>query len=559
MKMQSSKSFGRKREEWSYTKNLSSSDKISSDTVLKRRKVNKALTIFRDLSHKLYCEYKSNQPVKLKAKLRALAEATRFMKAKRQWENTGKRLGHVDGIEVGDQFQYRAELIVIGLHQQHCCGIDYLGKGENSLATSIVVTHRYANVMKSSGCLLYEGHGGNPNIRDSVAPHDQKLARGNLALWNSMNAGSPVRVILQVSEKCEVMEELSNNVSYSYIYDGLYFVDNVTRVRGQFGKLVFKFVLKKMSNQPASVSPGDVMESKTFVKRQKSKGLVLSKEVVRINDISEGKEKLPIRVVTPVSYVEIPKPFGYLVNMTYPKMNRSMLGGGCNCANACVDCLECVCIAKNGGTLAYDGNRKLVSPMKSSFIYECGSSCLCSSSCINRVSQSGIHFQLEIFKTKSKGWGVRTRSFIPSGSFVCELIGEVVHLNNQKVGSNLHVDDYIINIGASGKGCIDATRHGNIGRFINHSCSPNLCVKDVMYDHSDKSLPHKMLFATKDIPAGRELSYDYNCCKVNFKVLSKICYCGSLECNGQIYIEGQRYDGRLMKNLDFKNQQLGCI
>lgn len=92
--------------------------------------------------------------------------------------------------------------------------------------------------------------------------------------------------------------------------------------------------------------------------------------------------------------------------------------------------------------------------------------------------------------------------------------------------------------GASGKGCIDATRHGNIGRFINHSCSPNLCVKDVMYDHSDKSLPHKMLFATKDIPAGRELSYDYNCCKVNFKVLSKICYCGSLECNGQIYIEG---------------------
>jgi len=467
MKMQSSKSFGRNREEWSYTENLSSSDKISSDTVLKRRKVNKALTIFRDLSHKLYCEYKSNQPVKLKAKLRALAEATRFMKAKRQWENTGKRIGHVDGIEVGDQFQYRAELIVIGLHQQHFCGIDYLGKGEGSLATSIVVTHRYANVMKSSGYLVYEGHGGNPNIRDGVAPHDQKLARGNLALWNSMNAGSPVRVILQVSEKSEVMEELSNNVSYSYIYDGLYFVNNVTRVRGQFGKLVFKFVLEKIQDQP-SVTPRDVvmetfqkrhnskchvfpqdvvMETKTFRKRQMSKGFALSKEVVRINDISEGKEKFPIRVMTPISSVEIPKPFGYLVNMTYPKMNRSMLGGGCNCANACVDCFECVCIAKNGGTLAYDGNRKLVSPMKSSFIYECSPSCLCSSSCINRVSQSGIQFQLEIFKTKSKGWGVRTRSFIPSGSFVCELIGEVVHLNNQKVGSNLHVDDYIINTG----------------------------------------------------------------------------------------------------------------
>ena len=59
-----------------------------------------------------------------------------------------------------------------------------------------------------------------------------------------------------------------------------------------------------------------------------------------------------------------------------------------------------------------------------------------------------------------------------------------------------------------GKGFIDATKCGNIGRFINHSCSPNLHVKDVMYDHDDKNLPHKMLFAAKDIPAGRELSID---------------------------------------------------
>lgn len=29
-----------------------------------------------------------------------------------------------------------------------------------------------------------------------------------------------------------------------------------------------------------------------------------------------------------------------------------------------------------------------------------------------------------------------------------------------------------------------------------------MCVKDVLYDHNDKSLPHKMLFAMKDIFTG---------------------------------------------------------
>jgi euchromatic histone-lysine N-methyltransferase len=148
---------------------------------------------------------------------------------------------------------------------------------------------------------------------------------------------------------------------------------------------------------------------------------------------------------------------------------------------------------------------------------------------------------------------------------VCELVGEFVHHNNKNAGSNLHAANYIFNLGnvfvddeyliscvirlclsfiycwnmhfaGFGKGFIDATRYGNIGRFINHSCSPNLCMKDVIYDNYDKSVPHKMLFAVKDIPAGRELCYDYNCFKRNFKVESNNCYCWSSECHGQIYI-----------------------
>ena len=91
-----------------------------------------------------------------------------------------------------------------------------------------------------------------------------------------------------------------------------------------------------------------------------------------------------------------------------------------------------------------------------------------------------------------------------------------------------------------GKGLIDATDRGNVGRLINHSCSPNLFVKDVMYDHDDRRLPHKMLFALNDMPAGRELSYDYNCRKEKcykgiFKFQSNRCHCGSPQCIGRIY------------------------
>jgi euchromatic histone-lysine N-methyltransferase len=456
-----SKSFGRKREERFYTLPhiypdfSSSSDKKCGETsILKRKRVQKALETFRDLSHNFYCDYKSNQLDQLynfKAKIKALTDAANAMKEKDEWENTRKRIGHVDGINVGDLFQYRAELVVIGLHQQFQNGIDYLDKGENSLATSIVVTPKYSNVMKSSGSLIYEGQGSNPRVRKPVAPHDQKLEKGNLALRNSMNAKRPVRVILKIFGKFDCMEEWRNNVSNcSFKYDGLYSVDTMTQERGEFGKLVFKFKLNKLSDQPArvSLSPRDVvMETETFQKRFKSRNHAVPKDIVLIIDISEGKEKFPIRVVKPKSCEEIVKPFDYLVRMAYPKMNHKLLGGGCNCANAFGGCLNCVCIAKNGGAISYDGNKRLVSPLKSSFIYECGPSCACSSSCINRVSQCGIQFQLEIFRTKSKGWGVRTRSFIPSGSFVCELVGEFVHHNNKNAGSNLHAANYIFNLG----------------------------------------------------------------------------------------------------------------
>ena len=48
--------------------------------------------------------------------------------------------------------------------------------------------------------------------------------------------------------------------------------------------------------------------------------------------------------------------------------------------------------------------------------------------------------------------------------------------------------------------CVDAGSTGNIARFINHSCEPNLFVQCVLSSHHDLKLARVMLFAADNIP-----------------------------------------------------------
>ncbi|KAL7188447.1 hypothetical protein ACSBR1_038325 [Camellia fascicularis] len=87
---------------------------------------------------------------------------------------------------------------------------------------------------------------------------------------------------------------------------------------------------------------------------------------------------------------------------------------------------------------------------------------------------------------------------------------------------------------------IDAAQCGNVGRFINHSCSPNLYAQNVLYDHEDKSKPHIMLFAAENIPPLKELTYPYNYFvdqvrDSNGNIKMKSCYCGAAECIDRMY------------------------
>lgn len=48
--------------------------------------------------------------------------------------------------------------------------------------------------------------------------------------------------------------------------------------------------------------------------------------------------------------------------------------------------------------------------------------------------------------------------------------------------------------------CIDASSFGNVSRFINHGCVPNLFVQGILSSHRDIRLARVVLFAAQDIP-----------------------------------------------------------
>ncbi|CAA2997891.1 histone-lysine N-methyltransferase, H3 lysine-9 specific SUVH6-like [Olea europaea subsp. europaea] len=524
--------------------------KSSSHTDIRNR-VRETLRLFHSICRKLLQgeeaksipeeERKSKQPEKSK---RIDLRAAQIIKDRKMEVNTEKQiLGEVPGVEVGDEFQYRVELAIVGIHRLYQAGIDSMKLNDVLVATSIVSSGVYFDDTEDADVLMYSGEGGNV-VGKNKQPEDQKLLKGNLALWNCIAAKTPVRVIRGWKTKPSDSLDSRSKLVTTYVYDGLYTVTECREETGPHGKMVFLFELRRNPGQP-----------ELAWKELKKSNKHTVRPGICVNDISEGKEPLSICAVNTVDS-EKPPPFNYVPKMMYPAWHQSVAPEGCDCSGRCSDSRKCRCVVKNGGEIPYNRNGAIVEAK--ALVYECGPSCKCPPSCYNRVSQRGIKFRLEIFKTESRGWGVRSLNSIPSGSFICEYAGELLEDKEaeQKIGN----DEYLFDIGHNymdsslrpeepgnslevlQEGCytIDAAQHGNIGRFINHSCSPNLYAQNVIYDHDDKRMPHVMFFAAENIPPLQELTYHYNYTidqvrDSNGNIKIKKCYCGTAECTGRMY------------------------
>ena len=200
------------------------------------------------------------------------------------------------------------------------------------------------------------------------------------------------------------------------------------------------------------------------------------------------------------------------------KFKEQIQGCICFSANNCVE--GCACLRRYG--LSYsEGKIVGVDPLvsKQKPVFECNKSCKCLPECQNRVVQKGVHLRLNVFRTQYKGFGLKTLENIPQNTFVCEYAGEILTPETAKertkdLGSKDNSSNYIfvlnehlLSSGETMSTYVDPMYVGNIGRFINHSCEPNLFMVPVRIN---LTIPHLALFALRDIQAGEELSFDYS-------------------------------------------------
>ncbi|PIA34074.1 hypothetical protein AQUCO_03900171v1 [Aquilegia coerulea] len=475
-----------------------------------------------------------------------------------------KRFGNLPGIEVGDRFCSRAEMLVVGLHSQSVGGIDtmikkHYGKLEEykgyqfPLAVSVVLSGIYEDDKDDLDTIWYTGEGGIHLLGNKRQFKDQVMAKGNLALKNNIKQKVPVRVI-------RGHNTASSYTGRVYTYDGLYRVASYRTVKGKTGFNVFQYQLKRIEGQPALVT-NQVCYNPTHLSK-KLRGIVC-------NDISGGQENMPIPAI---NFVDDPpvEPVGY----TYCKSVNVAEGltlptadVGCKCKGACTDPNICACARLNDGDFPYvgiDGGR-LIEPKD--VVFECGPNCKCGPACVNRTSQKGLKYRLEVFRTPDKGWAVRSWDFIPSGAFVCEYTGKLMRTKDL---DNVSGNDFLFEIdclqtmrGLGGREsrqrgrihldktdnkkiptepefCIDAGTSGGVARFINHSCEPNLFIQCVLSSHRDMSLARVVLFAWDNIPPLQELTYDYgygldSVKGPDGKIKVMPCYCGAKECRKRLY------------------------
>uniref|UniRef100_A0A0E0N725 SET domain-containing protein n=1 Tax=Oryza rufipogon TaxID=4529 RepID=A0A0E0N725_ORYRU len=441
-----------------------------------------------------------------------------------------KIIGELPGVDVGDQFYSRAEMVVLGIHSHWLNGIDYMGmkyQGKEEyanltfpLATCIVMSGIYEDDLDKADEIIYTGQGGNDLLGNHRQIGSQQLQRGNLALKNSKDNGNPIRVI---------RGHISKN-SYTgkvYTYDGLY----------------------KMTGC-----------------RMEYKGTLVC------DDISGGQENLPIPATNLVDDPPVPPTgFVYSKSLKIPKgIKIPSYCNGCDCEGDCANNKNCSCAQRNGSDLPYVSHKnigRLVEPK--AIVFECGANCSCNNNCVNRTSQKGLQYRLEVFKTASKGWGVRTWDTILPGAPICEYTGvlrrteEVDGLlqNNyifdidclqtmkgldgreKRAGSDMHLPSLHAENDSDPPApeyCIDAGSIGNFARFINHSCEPNLFVQCVLSSHNDVKLAKVTLFAADTILPLQELSYDYgyvldSVVGPDGNIVKLPCFCGAPYCRKRLY------------------------
>uniref|UniRef100_A0A7J7RWC4 [histone H3]-lysine(9) N-methyltransferase n=2 Tax=Pipistrellus kuhlii TaxID=59472 RepID=A0A7J7RWC4_PIPKU len=260
----------------------------------------------------------------------------------------------------------------------------------------------------------------------------------------------------------------------------------------------------------------------------------VSSRVAPPRDIARGYERIPIPCVNAVDGEPSPSNYKYVsqscvtspmnIDRNITHLQYCVCIDDCSSSNCMCGQLSMRCWYGKDGRLLPEFN--MAEPP---LLFECNHACACWRNCRNRVVQNGLRARLQLYRTQNMGWGVRTLQDIPVGTFVCEYVGELISDSEADVREE---DSYLFDLDNKDGElyCIDARFYGNVSRFINHHCEPNLVPVRVFMSHQDLRFPRIAFFSTRLIVAGEQLGFDYGQRFWDIKGKLFSCRCGSPKC-----------------------------
>ncbi|KAL1454215.1 hypothetical protein WDU94_010491 [Cyamophila willieti] len=136
--------------------------------------------------------------------------------------------------------------------------------------------------------------------------------------------------------------------------------------------------------------------------------------------------------------------------------------------------------------------------------------------------------QLRFAKSAIHDWGLFAMEPIAADEMVIEYVGQMVRpsiadLRERQYEAIGIGSSYLFRIDLDT--IIDATRCGNLARFINHSCNPNCYAKIITIDSQKKIV----IYSKQAISVNEEITYDYKFPLEDDKIA---CLCGAQGCRG---------------------------
>ncbi|CAG0885484.1 unnamed protein product [Cyprideis torosa] len=138
--------------------------------------------------------------------------------------------------------------------------------------------------------------------------------------------------------------------------------------------------------------------------------------------------------------------------------------------------------------------------------------------------------QLKFARSGIHDWGLFAMEDIAADEMVIEYVGQRI----RPLIADIREKQYeTIGIGSSylfridSESIIDATKCGNLARFINHSCNPNCYAKIITVDGVKKIV----IYSKQPIAVNEEITYDY---KFPIEEDKISCLCGTPNCRGTL-------------------------